>query len=198
MERTQLAPHEHERVVEQIGCVPPFTGDQNRRPSTSKFCRRSTPTKLLPCVLCYSDRSLSFKLLPLPFNGRIVDVPVMMQLHATHIQTGEDGGSLARAVRQQSRESTCDHADQPGDQARRNPTDLAHRQGTRCPSTNQVTKHVVTPPPVAMPRHVPQVQSGANGRGPRKRPTKAEYAAMRKAEAMLGIWPSLLTPPRNE
>ena len=26
---------------------------------------------------------------------------------------GEDVGSLARAVRQQSRESTCDHADQP-------------------------------------------------------------------------------------
>ena len=78
---------------------------------------------------------------------------------------GEDVGSLARAVRQQSRESTCDHADQPGDQARRSLTDSAHEQGA----------------------------SRANGRGPRKRRTKAEYEAMRKAEAMLGIWPSVLT-----
>ena len=51
---------------------------------------------------------------------------------------GEDVGSLARAVRQQSRESTCDHADQPGDQARLSLTDSAHEQGA----------------------------SGANGRGP--------------------------------
>ena len=51
----------------------------------------------------------------------------------------EDVGRLARAVRQQSRESTCDHADQPGDQARRSLTDSAHEHGA----------------------------SGANGRGPR-------------------------------
>ena len=79
---------------------------------------------------------------------------------------GEDVGSLARAVRQQSRESTCDHADQPGDQARRSLTDSAHEQGA----------------------------SGANGRGPRIRRTRAEYEALLKAEAMLGIRPSMLTP----
>ena len=79
---------------------------------------------------------------------------------------GEDVGSLARAVRQQSRESTCDHADQPGDQARRSLTDSAHDQGA----------------------------SRANGRGPSKRRTKAEYEAMLKVEAKLGIRPSMLTP----
>ena len=36
---------------------------------------------------------------------------------------GEDGRRPGRAVHRQSRGSTCDHADQPGDQARRNPTD---------------------------------------------------------------------------
>ena len=44
---------------------------------------------------------------------------------------GEDVGSLARAVRQQSRESTCDHADQPGDQARRSLTDIRHTNKER-------------------------------------------------------------------
>ena len=79
---------------------------------------------------------------------------------------GEDVGSLARAVRQQSRESTCDHADQPGNQARRSLTDSAHDQRV----------------------------SRANVHGPRKRRTKAEYEAMLKIEAKLGIWPSMLTP----
>ena len=98
---------------------------------------------------------------------------------------GEDAGSPARAVRQQSRESTCDHADQPGDQARRNPTDSAHPQGAPVP--------IDQPGDQAGPSGS---DSGANGRGHRKRPMKAEYAAMRKAEAMLGIWPSMLTPPQ--
>ena len=31
----------------------------------------------------------------------------------------------------------------------------------QCPSINQVIKHVVTPPPVSMPRQVPQVQTVA-------------------------------------
>ena len=59
--------------------------------------------------------------------------------------------------------------DQPGDQARRDPA--ARGDATTGPSG---------------------LDSGTNGRGPRKRPTKAEYVAM------LEIWPSMLTPPSNE
>ena len=111
-------------------------------------------------------------------SGRACDQAVDAATGPSNPDSGEDGGSLARAVRLQSRDNTydhADHADQPGDQACR---DSAVRgDATTGPSGSD---------------------SGANGRGPRKRPTKAEYAAMRKAEAMLGIWPSLLTLPSNE
>ena len=98
---------------------------------------------------------------------------------------GEDGGSPARAVHRQSCGRACDQADQPGDQARRNPTDSAHREGAPVPvgqpgdqaCRDSAARGDATTGPSGS-------DSGANGRGHRKRPTKAEYAAMRKVEVM--------------
>ena len=59
-------------------------------------------------------------------SGRACDQAVDAATGPLNSECGEDVGSPARAVRLQSRESTCDYPDQPGDQARRNPTDSVH------------------------------------------------------------------------
>ena len=177
-------------------------GDQARRDSADAvhrqsccraYCDTATGTTASNCC---EDSGIPARAVHRQKSGRACNAAAT---GPSDSNSGEDGESPARALRQQSRESTCDHADQPGDQARRNPTDSAHRQEAPVPVNqpgdqarrDSATSGDATTGPSGSDR-------GANGRGPRKRPTEAECAATRKAEATLGTRPSLLTPPSNE
>ena len=149
----------------------PFIGRIVDMPAIKQLLRQAPQIQTL---------AKTVKVPPVPFIGKIVDVPVIKLLMQRQALLNSDCGE---------------------DSWKSPPVPFVYRvvQTPVIMLINQVTKHVVTPPLRGDATTGPSgSDSDANGRGPRKRLTKSEYAAMRKAEAMLGIWPSLLTPPSNE
>ena len=81
---------------------------------------------------------------PVPFIGRTVDVPVMLQRQVHRTQT------VAKTVEVSPVPFVNRVVKAPV---------IMQIKKRQCPSINQVTEHVVTPPPVEMSRQGTQVQT---------------------------------------